>query len=144
MLAFNLTKYQVILAKHHFLALTADNYNKKYPGLDWERYFLTPDFAENKLSYTNAIISSEARLSKFYKECRDHLKDVCQLNPSFGSAFSKEITEVGLIGDFYRSYRKSTNIVYGILKESLKGSKDLKMEYFLCLTCIAHVFNLLH
>jgi hypothetical protein len=71
-------------------------------------------------------------------------QQICKLNEHFAAAFEEEITESEFSGDFFRSYRKSTDIIYCTLKEYLKSNKVLKFYYFLCMTCIAHVFSDLH
>jgi hypothetical protein len=61
MFAFNLVKYHIVLFKNFIGALTAHNYHKKYPGLDWGGYFLTPEFVASKRDYAKSIYRSEAR-----------------------------------------------------------------------------------
>ncbi len=68
---------------------------------------------------------------------------MCKMNDSFGNAFDEELVETEFSGEFFRSYRKSTDIIYSTLKEYLKipENKILKFYYFLCMTCICHVFS---
>jgi hypothetical protein len=118
--------------------------SKKYAGLDWGAYFLTPESAETRRGMASGICRSEARYAELYKKCRGQYHQICKLNEHFGAAFDEEITESEFGGDFFRSYRKSTDIIYCTLKEYLKTNKVLKFYYFLCMTCIVHVFSDLH
>jgi hypothetical protein len=141
MFAFNLIKYHIVLLRNFIGQLSANKYQKKYPGLDWSGYFLTPEAGENKRGYASTLYRSEARYGELYNKCKGQYKEICKLNEYFGPAFDEEILDTDFGGDFFRSYRKSTDIVYGTLKEYLKTNKVLKFYYFLTMTCIAHVFN---
>jgi hypothetical protein len=144
MFAFNLIKYHLVLYKNFLGSLSAHRYQKKYPGLDWTGYFITPEAADNKRAYASAICRSEARYAELFRKCKGQYKEICKLNEYFPAAFDEEITESEFGGDFFRSYRKSTDIIYGTLKEYLKTNKVLKFYYFLCMSCIVHVFSELY
>lgn len=141
MFAYNLIKYHIVLLRNFIGQLSANKYQKKYPGLDWSGYFLTPEAGQNKRAYASTLYRSEARYSELYAKCKGQYKEICKLNEYFGPAFDEEVHDTDFGGDFFRSYRKSTDIVYGTLKEYLKTNKVLKFYYFLTMTCIVHVFS---
>lgn len=139
--SFNLIKYHIVLLSNFMGNLNHHYYSKKYPNLDWNAYFSTPEFASAKRSYATDFVRSNQRYKALFRKCKGQYRELCKLNEYFGPAFDEQIVETQFGGDFFRSYRKSTDIVYVTLKDYLKTNKVLKFYYFLCVTCIVHVFN---
>lgn len=82
------------------------------------------------------------RFSDLFSKCSLNLVEINQLNPYFQVAFADIIEEDDDFSDqFYRSYRKSTDVMYTSLLEQVKSNKQKVFYYYLCVVCICHVFN---
>jgi hypothetical protein len=142
MFAYNLKKYYLILLGKFLAKLTVDNYQKKYKGKQWKLFFATPEFIIKKKEAVIKLTKARMQFEEVYVKCKCKLDEIKKLNEYFVSALSAEVEEDQEFDDnFFRSYRKSTDILYITLKGFLKDNKITEFYFYLCITCICHMFS---
>ena len=70
------------------------------------------------------------------------MDEILEINNKFSEAFNPDITETEFEDPFKSCYRKSTLYTFQKLKKILKEKRSgNKINYFLVLSVICHVFN---
>lgn len=141
MLAFNLLRYHIMLLQNFLAQLNAQTYQARHPTLKWNTFFSSPEFLTKKKTYASKQAHAEHRLQELFKKCSFRAQEIGEINPHFRACLSSHVEEESFEGDFFKSYRCSTNYFYTTLKSYLKTHKVLKFYYYLTETIICHVFN---
>ena len=86
MVAYNLTKYEVLLLKRFNQSFSSTVFKKRHPqqkDLAWKALFTHPDFTEDRKSFIMKLKEAEERFEGLHQRCRHYLKEIGELNEYF-------------------------------------------------------------